>query len=318
LVNRLIDNMLLFNFTIRYSASMLDQLRQIAIFAKTVEHGSFRKAAAALHLSPSVVSHHIAKLEQQLGVALLYRSTRKLSLTSDGEQLLDSAHSMISAAEDFFSMVSKHAPKLLGELKITLPAVMERSTLVNDIGDFAKSHPDVSVQLDFTDIRREMIEDGVDLAIRMGWLRDSSLKARKLYEVNRRVVASAIYFKAKPTPVTIKDVESWDWIELSPVGFNAVFNFPKDSARLFRPKSRIRVSSAHAIAQLVAHGNGVAALPEFLTDKEIANGKLVHVLPNLKIKPIGVYAVWPPNAPKGGLTNRLVEFLVKKVSATQQ
>ena len=296
---------------------MLDQLRQIAIFAKTVEHGSFRKAAAALHLSPSVVSHHIAKLEQQLGVALLYRSTRKLSLTSDGQQLLESAHSMIGAAENFFSMVSKNAPKLIGELKITLPAVMQQSILVNDIGDFSKAHPDVGVHLDFTDVRREIIEDGVDLAIRMGWLRDSSLKARKLYEIDRRVVTSAEYFKSKREPASIKEVEGWDWIELSPVGLNAVFSFPKGAARSFRPKSRIRVSSASAIAQLVANGNGVASLPEFLVEKGISNGKLIHVLPAVKVKPIGVYAVWPPNAPKGGLTSRLVEFLVRKVDDYQ-
>ena len=291
---------------------MLDQLRRIAIFAKTVEHGSFRMAAATLHISPSVVSHHISKLEQQLGVALFYRSTRKLSLTSDGEKLLASAHTMIGAAEEFFSVVSKHSPKLIGELKITLPAVMVRSTIVNNIGDFAKVHPDVSFELDFTDARREIIEDGVDLAIRMGRLRDSSLKARKLYEINRRVISSTAYFRSKPTPTSIKDLESWDWIELSPVGLSEVYDHPKNSTESFRPKSRIRVSSAHAIVQLISNGNGIAALPVFLADKGISSGEFLPVLPNFKIKPIGVYAVWPSNAPKGGLTNRLVDFLVNK------
>ena len=88
---------------------MLDHLRQIAIFAKTVELGSFRNAAEALHLSPSVVSHHISKLEEELGVALLYRSTRKLSLTSDGKKLLVSAQSMIDSAETFFSVATNQS-----------------------------------------------------------------------------------------------------------------------------------------------------------------------------------------------------------------
>ena len=293
---------------------MLNQLRQIAIFSKTVEHGSFRKAAAALHLSPSVVSHHIAKLEEDLGVALLYRSTRKLSLTSDGESLLVSARAMIDAAEEFLSVATNQKTQLIGELTIALPAVMERSDLVNHIGTFAKLHPSVMLKLDFSDTQSNLIQEGVDIAIRMGWLEDSSLKARKLYDVDRVVVASKAYLKSKPKQISLEEVESWDWIELSPVGLNNIFSFSNDSKQIFRPKSRIRVNSAYAIHQLVSNDNGVAALPKFLTENEIASGKLVRVLPNIEIKPVGVYAVWPPNAPKGGLTNRFVEHLKKNIS----
>ena len=297
------------NLIIRYNEIMLNQLRQIAIFSKTVEHGSFRKAASALHLSPSVVSHHIAKLEEQLGVALLYRSTRKLSLTSEGETLLVSAHAMIAAAEEFFSVATKQTTQLIGELNIALPAVLERSAVVNHIGTFAKLHPGISLKLDFSDTQSDLIQDGVDIAIRMGWLRDSSLKARKLYEIDRSVVVSAAYRKLKPKRASLEDVENWDWIELSPVGLGKVFSFPEGSRKSFKPKSRMRVSSAYAIHQLVSNDNGVAALPKFLTENEIDRGKFVRVLPNVAIKPIGVYAVWPPNAPKGGLTNRFVEHL---------
>ena len=292
---------------------MLNQLRQIAIFSKTVEHGSFRKAALALNLSPSVVSHHIARLEQQLGVALLYRSTRKLSLTSEGETLLVSAHAMIDAAEEFLSVATHQTTQLLGELSIALPAVMERSDLVNHIGYFAKLHPDVSLQLKFSDHRSDIIQEGVDVAIRMGWLQDSSLKARKLYDIDRYVVASAAYYKLRAKPTSLEDVENWDWIELSSVGLGKIFSLPKGSKQSFRPKSRIKVNSAYAIHQLVCNDNGVAALPKFLTENDIAGGTLIRVLPDLEIKPVGVYAVWPPNAPKGGLTNRFVEHLKKNI-----
>ena len=293
---------------------MLNQLRQIAIFSKTVEHGSFRKAAIALHLSPSVVSHHIAKLEEELGVALLYRSTRKLSLTSDGETLLVSARAMIDAAEEFLSVATNQKTQLIGELTIALPAVMERSELVSHIGGFARLHPSVSLQLDFSDIQSNLIQEGVDVAIRMGWLKDSSLKARKLYDVDRVVVASAEYLKSKPKRISLEEVESWDWIELSSVGLNNIFSLPKNSKKAFRPKSKLRVNSASAIHQLVTNDNGIATLPKFLIDDEVASGKLVRILPKLEIKSLGVYAVWPPNAPKGGLTNRFVEHLKKHIS----
>ncbi|MCG9554509.1 LysR family transcriptional regulator [Vibrio sp. Isolate31] len=153
---------------------MLNQLRQIVIFAKTVEHGSFRKAAKALHLSPSVVSHHIAKLEEQLGVALLYRSTRKISLTSDGETLLVSAHAMIEAAEDFLNVATKQSAQLMGELSVALPAVLQRTDFVNHIGAFAQLHPNVNIRLDFSDLQRDLVKDGIDVAIRMGSLEDAA------------------------------------------------------------------------------------------------------------------------------------------------
>lgn len=288
---------------------MLNQLRQIAIFSKTIEHGSFRKAAVALKLSPSVVSHHIAKLEEELGVALLYRSTRKLSLTSDGEALLVSAREMIDAAEDFLNVATKQTTQLIGDLNISLPAVLERSAIVNYIGDFSKLHPGVNLKLGFTDTQIDIIKDGVDVAIRMGWLQDSGLRAIKLYEVNRIVVASTSYVNSKAKKISLEEIENWDWIELASIGLNNIFFYPEGSNKVFRPKSKIRVNSAYAIHKLVRNDNGIAALPKFLAKNDIADGKLVHVLPEIKMKPIGVHAVWPPNAPKGGLTNRLVNHL---------
>ena len=135
------------------------------------------------------------------------------------------------------------------------------------------------------------------------------MKARKLYDIERVVVASAEYFNSKSNQYTLEEVESWDWIELSAVGLSNIFFYPKGSNKTFRPKSRLRVNSAYAIHQLVSNDNGVAVLPKFLVENEIVSGKLVQILPKMELMQLGVYAVWPPNAPKGGLTSRLVEHL---------
>ena len=293
---------------------MLNQLRQIAIFAKTVEHGSFRAAAKVLHLSPSVVSHHIAKLEEELGVALLYRSTRKLSLTYDGEALLVSAHAMMESAENFFSVATNQSTQLIGELSVALPAVMQQSKVINEIGNFVNLHPNMLVNLDFSDLVRDLIKDGIDVAIRMGWLEDSGLKARKLYDVKRCVVGSANYVNSKPNKITIEEIETWDWIELSQVGFNNLFSFKNNPKRMFKPKARIRVNSAFAMQQLVANDNGLAALPEFVIEDKLASGEFIQILPDVDIPSIGVYAVWPANAPKGGMTSQFVEYLKDKMT----
>ena len=106
---------------------MIDELRALAIFAKVVEAGSFRTAANILKLSPSVVSHHVAQLEERVGVALLYRSTRRLSLTYEGEKLFISAEAMLSAAEKGFNSVAYHATEPTGKLNLTVPAMLTRS-----------------------------------------------------------------------------------------------------------------------------------------------------------------------------------------------
>ena len=281
----------------------------MAIFAKTVDHGSFRAAARALKLSPSVVSHHISQLEQQVGAALLYRSTRKLSLTSDGEQLLTAAREMMRAAETGLDAVSNRASQPSGELRVTAPAVMAQSLLVDRIAVFARHYPNIRLHLDFSDSRRNIIEAGIDVAIRMGWLQDSALIARKLYTVERRLTAACSYLAARPTPASPQDLSGWDWLELSPVSPRLEFRKPGHPAIRLKPASRLSVNDANALYRLARAGAGLAMLPEYLAEGDVAAGLMEYVLPDWSSDELGVYAVWPPNAPKDGLTALFVEAI---------
>ena len=288
---------------------MLDQLRQIAIFAKTVEHGSFRSAADALDLSPSVVSHHVAQLEQRLGTALLYRSTRRLSLTSDGDTLLSSARAMIDAAESGLQAVGDKTGEPTGALRVTLPAVLAHSEFVDRIADFANAHPRIRLELDFSDLQRNIVSDGIDVAIRMGWLRDSALMARKLGEIQRKVVAAPEYAARHQSPSTPRELEDWDWLELSPVELKPEFRRRGHRVVRINPKANVTVNDANALSRLVCAGTGVAILPDFLVEGALGDRIIQHVLPEWTVGAVGVFAVWPPNAPKGGLTSRFVNFI---------
>ncbi len=291
---------------------MLENLRQIAVFAKTVEHGSFKKAASALRLSPSVVSHHVSQLEQQLGVALLYRSTRRLTLTSDGQRLLDSAQEMVSAAESFVNLASNQSPELFGQLDITLPAFMEQSALVDHIGDFAKTHPRVSINLDCSDAQREIIRDGIDLAIRMGRLVSSSLKARRLGRIDRGVYGSVELARTLTKLRAPQDLERMTWVGLSQVGSRYGFTHTNGRQQAVNSRAQLVVTNVLAVQQLISNGNGIGVLPQFLANREGHRRGLVQLLPSWKLKPIDVYAVWPGNAPRDGLTRRLIQFLVDR------
>lgn len=286
---------------------MLDQLRQIAIFAKAVDHGSFRAAARALDISPSVVSHHISQLEDRLGAALLYRSTRKLTVTEDGKRLLAEAHAMISAAEAGLNAVGGRGGALSGVLNVTVPAALAQSAFIDRIAAFAGAHPNVDLSLDFSDLRRDVIGGGVDVAIRMGWLQDSALKARKLGDVSRLLVAATSYVNTRPIPKTPEDLRGWRWLEFAPVRRKPEYLKSGDQIIHVRGAANISVNDAHAMHRLSRAGAGLAILPKFLVAEDLATGAMTRLLPDWSAEPVGVFAVWPPNAPKAGLTARFVE-----------
>ena len=289
---------------------MIDELRQIYIFAKTVDHGSFRSAAQALRLSPSVVSHHVGQLEESLGTALLYRSTRKLSLTSDGERLLSAAHEMIDAVESGLQDIAQQTLQVSGNLRMTVPAVLGQSALTDQCAKFAIANPKVHLDINYSDARQDLIANGFDLAIRIGKLEDSSLKASKLFDLRRRLVAAPAYLKTKAKPKSPKDLSDWDWIELGPV-WRQKRSFKKagKSHTLSKPLSRISVNDVYAMSQLAYSGAGLAVVPEFIAQEYVSAGGLKFVLRDWSVEPVPVFAVWPANAPKGGLIKLFIKFL---------
>lgn len=287
---------------------MFRHLRQIAVFSKTAELGSFRAAAKELRLSASVVSHHISRLEEHLGTPLLFRSTRKMSLTYHGEQFLVYAKSMVDAAQEGMRVVSENAPQPSGRLRITVPNVLSHSPITKKIAAFALAYPNVLLDLDYSDLRRDIIGEGIDIALSMGFLQDSSLKARKFYEVERHLFAARSYLHSKPTPKHPLDIEDWDWLELTPVALKPVFRKAGESVAL-QPSSRLKANDARALYYLMRNGVGLALLPSFLAqnsfDQEIAQ----IVLPDWRERSVSVYAVWAPNNVKNNLTHLFVNFL---------
>ncbi|MEM9605475.1 MAG: LysR family transcriptional regulator [Pseudomonadota bacterium] len=291
---------------------MLDTLRQIAIFAKTVDHGSFRGAAESLRLSPSVVSYHVKQLEERLGTALIYRSTRRLSLTPDGEQLLESAHAMLQSAERGLQRVARHSEQLSGLLRVTVPAFLAGTQLSARFAAFTHANPHVRVSLEFSDTVQDVIADGYDMAIRVGDMKDSALEAQKLCDLRRVLVVTPAYAATRETPQRPKDLEAWHWLELAPVWFKKP-EFVRDGKRvvLANRESRMSVNSATAMSHLVCAGAGLAIVPECLVADDLAAGRLQTVLPDWQLDGLTAYAVWPANAPRNGLIKHVVTALLE-------
>lgn len=290
---------------------MIDQLRQMAIFAKVIEQGSFRGAAQELKISPSVVSHHISDLEAHLGVALIYRSTRKLNLTPQGRRLFDVTKTMFDAAQDELETLSASADDPSGELRITLPSILSISPMTARLAAFSIAYPRVSLTLDFSDTRRALIEDGYDIAIRMGPKGPSNGKSRILGTVDRILVASDAYIAAKPPVDTPHDVEDWEWLAFVPAQAVPLTlrHTPSDQAVTLKPKPGITTNDAQAMYRLACAGAGVAIVPEFLAKQDIEAGRMHRLLPDWSVSSISIFAQWPANAPRKGLIHLALNSL---------
>jgi len=289
---------------------MIDRLRQMAIFAKTIDHGSFRGAARELNLSPSVISHHISQLEEHLGVTLIYRTTRKLTLTKDGERLLQATRNMLDAVEGELLDISGSANEPSGELGVTLPSVLSHAYFTDALAIFMDRYPRIKLSLDYSDTRKALIDDGFDVAVRLSLDAKKSPTSRELFMVKRRLMASTKYLENRPIPLTPKDIESWDWLTLSPVHLRGItFSTTGNKSVKIKPHARIDSNDVRSLFRLVQAGAGIAALPEFLGIEEVKTGRMEFLLPDWHLETLKVYAEWPANAPKHNLTNLFVNTL---------
>ena len=289
---------------------MIDRLRQMAIFAKTIDHGSFRGAAQELRLSPSVVSHHISQLEDHLGVALIYRTTRKLVLTGEGKRLLAATRKMLAAVEDELLALSGAASAPSGELRLTLPSVLSQSRFTERIAAFSVEHPRIKLTLDFSDTRRKLVDDGFDIAIRMAPSAKNSATSRRLFRVQRKLVAAPPYLEGRESPAEPSQILDWDWLALTPAqNVPVAFRQGKRKPVTIKPEARVFANDAQALYRLAKAGAGLAMVPDFLADADVAAGIMEYVLPDWTMQSLDVSAVWPANAPKHGLIHLALDAL---------
>jgi DNA-binding transcriptional LysR family regulator len=295
---------------------MLDHLRSLAVFARVVELGSFRAAARALSLSPSVVSHHVSELEGRLALPLLYRSTRRIALTPDGEKLVVAAREMVDAATRGLDSVSGRSETPTGILRVTAPAFLAETKLSRDLAAFVAAHPNVNLTVSFSDTPRELLSEGFDLALRIGRLKDSTHKTRKLADMRRLLVCAPRYLHLRKPPEAPRDLATWDYVQLSsrPPELTLTSSGKKKPVSItFKPK--VAVDSAAALCEFVRAGAGIATVPEVLVVSDVASGRLCEVLSDWHPPLLGVYAVWPGNAQRAGLTLRFIEFMASRVEA---
>jgi len=277
----------------------MDRLQSMEVFRWVVELGSFSRAAERLDLSNATVTTHVASLENRLGIKLLNRTTRRLALTDDGAAYLDHVRRVLADVEETETMLTAGRTTPRGILKVDLPTAIGRQFVVPALPRFAAQYPDLRVLAILEDRRIDLLEEGVDAAVRIGPLADSSLVARRVYEANFVTCASPDYLALHGTPQTPDDLAHHQCLALYSVTRGAVLEwvFEKGGERVaFSPTGALAVSNGEALLDAAVAGAGIAMVFDIMSSRWTASGALRPVLQDWQRKdryPISV--VYPQN-----------------------
>lgn len=269
----------------------MDRLLLMTCFVRTAETGSFSAAGRDLGLGQPNVSRHVASLEEHLQTRLLHRSTRKLSLTPEGERYYLEARRILEAVEESESAFRENVtPK--GLLRVACPTALAHTFIVPHIPDFLERYPELTLELQINDRYINLIDEGAELAIRIGHLEDSALRARRLGMYERVCVASKSYLAKRGSPTVPDDLRAHDCLIFTLLSTGATWRFQNVDVPV---TGRLRVNSPEAIQEFVNAGLGIAQGPEWLFEEGLKNGNLQLLLRDYTAPPVPIQAVYVAN-----------------------
>lgn len=275
-------------------AASPDDVLSLVYFARVVELKSFTAAAQKLGVSKSVVSARLSSLEERLGSRLLQRTTRKLSLTADGLALYERAARIANEADAATERAAALSSTPRGALRVNAPVHLAQLYLAQPIAAFLARYPEVRVELLVSDRFVDLVEESVDVALRVSArLRDSSLVGRKLAEARTVVCAAPAYLKARGTPATPADLLDHDCLRYSLIKAADEWRFRQGGKSLSVPvASRFEAASGSVLREAALAGMGIAVLPSFAVADDLASGRLQQVLAEFSFVRIAIHALY--------------------------
>ena len=281
-------------------------LLRLEVFVTVCTTGSFTRAAEHLAITKSAASQHVAVFERELGVQLLHRSTRSLSVTEAGAALLDEGRALLQQAQRLAERTRDQAAQLTGVFRLTSAEDMA-GWAAPLIAEYARLHPGVHVEYRPSDRLLDLVAEGLDLSLRITGGRDSSLHAVNLAVFDVWCVASPAYLAARGTPRRLADLADHAWIGFTPIPhpWTLPTRDGKESVRLQRGLSTSSTAGGRALALADA---GVFATPSFVLQAEVAAGRLVRVLPTVKLPLVTLYAAWPARGEPPRKTRAFIEL----------
>lgn len=278
------------------------------MFARVVEAGSFSAAARDLNMGQPAVSKTIASLEDRLGVRLLTRSTRKLSPTEAGTAFYERAVRAIGEADEAEAAAQGAGAGLEGRLRVSAPVTFSRLHLVPKLGSFLDAHPMVQLELLMDDRVLDLVAENIDVALQLGVLTDSALKARKLGQADRLVIASPSYLARRGVPRTPADLLGHDGVIYGQESGGQEWLFRRDTSETsVYLKTRLKLSAAEGVREAVLAGQGFAIASRWMFTPELKSGEVVSLLEEWTLPPIDLWVIYP----SGRLTSAKARAFIK-------
>lgn len=294
----------------------MDKFQEMRVFAAVVDGGSFVSAAEELGISKAAVSRYVSDLEQRLGVRLMHRTTRKLSLTQEGEVFLARCREILASIEESEAELSTRTGGASGVLKVSVPVSFGIKHLAPLWSEFLQAHPRLSLDIQLADRVVDLVEEGFDLAVRIARLADSSLVSRKLATTRLVLCASPDYLKRRGTPQHPSELTQHQILgySLLAMGDQWQFNGPEGPASV-KVRPRLWTNNGDTCIATAVRSAGIQLQPTFLVARELAAGQLVEVLPQYRSLELGIYAVYPTRKFVLPKVRSLLEFLSTKFAS---
>ena len=290
----------------------MDPLTAMKVYCSVVENDSLAGAARTLNISPSVVSKQLSALEDRLGVRLLNRTTRRVSVTEVGTAYYDRCKRIIADVDEAEVAVSRSHSQPRGMLRITAPSTFAHRHVTPHLPKFIDRYPEVELQVQVNDRIVDLVDDGIDLAIRIAQLKDSSLIARRLASNHRSIVATPEYLKTWGIPERPEDFLQHALITWLPGNLINDWHFVIDGKeQVIRTKGTISMNNGDSILSTVLAGGGLAMMNAFMTGEYVQDGRLLAVMEDYVREDVPIYAVYPSSRHLSPKVRAFVDFLLE-------
>ncbi|MFT5760058.1 MAG: DNA-binding transcriptional LysR family regulator [Alteromonadaceae bacterium] len=286
---------------------MMMKWEGISEFVYVAENESFTQASKKLAISTAQVSRQVSALEKRLNIKLFYRTTRKVSLTEEGRVFYQHCRNVLDGLDTAERAITNLQSKPQGKIKLTVPVTYGEQYILPLVNDFIEVYPEVSVFAFLSNQQVNLIDEGYDLAIRLGKLSDSSMMAKKLGQRKNYVCASPAYLEKHGTPHTLSELEQHSCL----LGTLDYWHF-RESGRIknIRVTGKLRYNSGIGLVDAALKGHGIVQLPDYYIKEHIANGTLVALLENYSEPDEGIWALYPQNRNLSPKIRLLVDYLL--------
>ena len=288
----------------------MDKLNAISVFCKVIETQSFTQAANQQNISVAMASKLVSQLEEHLKTRLLQRTTRKIVPTEAGMLYYQRCQAILLDLSEADSSISNMATSLQGNLLISVPRDFGLLYISPNLPKFIELHPNLHVEIEFEDKRVDLVAEGYDLALRIGYMQDSSLVARKISSSPMHFVASPSYLESRGTPLTPDDLEYHQGL-LYKSSLNQVHwqSTKANQIQRYKIQSKVVSNNGMALLEMTKAGLGISNAPDFFVKEALASGELVEILSEYKQKPLDIYVVYPNRRHLPAKVRAFIEFL---------